>query len=337
MYIYLFDRPDRLGSQIVCYISQILFADKYNLIIKLKKDKEKYYGFSKFQFEHQRERDKYGCNISIFVKILFEYIDIHNRKLKERNIDDNIEYILNDKLIQDNYIKNQCIKCGKCFKKDHYFQAHLKVCKVYGVLGMDLLRLCSYVLRNIEQDIFSYFKSKIFKHIKVSFKNLTSEYKIPFDVNKTILVHLRLEDKSNSHDYHGKKRCEYYKKKIHNNEDCFTEYYHLDNTQSPLSKNKIDDVLNLAKKEFNDYKIILLTAPGSDTSEYSYDVIKNEDENLDLYLLTMCKVVVLSRSNFAVSSLFFSDKKKVYCPLWGYFTCYGLDTKYDKNNFFYFY
>ena len=37
MYIYLFDRPDRLGSQIVCYVSQILFADKYNLIIKLKK------------------------------------------------------------------------------------------------------------------------------------------------------------------------------------------------------------------------------------------------------------------------------------------------------------
>ena len=51
----------------------------------------------------------------------------------------------------------------------------------------------------------------------------------------------------------------------------------------------------------------------------------------------MCKVVVLSRSNFAVSSLFFSDKKKVYCPLWGHFTSYGLDTKYDKNDFFYFY
>ena len=39
MYIYLFDRPDRLGSQIISYIAQILLANKYNLIIKFKKEK----------------------------------------------------------------------------------------------------------------------------------------------------------------------------------------------------------------------------------------------------------------------------------------------------------
>jgi len=47
----------------------------------------------------------------------------------------------------------------------------------------------------------------------------------------------------------------------------------------------------------------------------------------------MCKVTILSRSNFALSSLFYNDDKiKTYIPLWGHAVCYGLDTIYDKTD-----
>jgi hypothetical protein len=108
----------------------------------------------------------------------------------------------------------------------------------------------------------------------------------------------------------------------------------------------MDNVINKAKNEFTDFKVILITSPKSDPSflNYDYEIIKSDDENLDLYYLTMCKVVILSRSTFALSSLFFNkDKIKSYIPLWGHFVCCGLNTIYDKLDnskieyFFYYY
>ena len=52
----------------------------------------------------------------------------------------------------------------------------------------------------------------------------------------------------------------------------------------------------------------------------------------------MCDVVILSKSYYALSSLFYKNKMQAYIPLFGFFTCLGLDTIYDKNNnFTYFY
>ena len=92
----------------------------------------------------------------------------------------------------------------------------------------------------------------------------------------------------------------------------------------------------------------------SDTSfldDLNYPIIKSEDESLDLYYLSICRVTILSRSTYALSSLFFSLpteignhsltlEEKTYIPLWGHMTCLGLDTKYDKTEkrrFSYFY
>ena len=149
------------------------------------------------------------------------------------------------------------------------------------------------------------------------------------------MVHLRLDDVANRPDYDGSICSNYYKNKIKNNENCVCEFYHAINNQAPLSKQKMDYIINKAKNEFIDYKVILITSPTSDTSflDYNYEVIKSNDENLDLFLLTMCKVVILSRSTFALSSMFFNDNKiKSYIPLWGQFVCTGLDTIYDKND-----
>ncbi len=47
----------------------------------------------------------------------------------------------------------------------------------------------------------------------------------------------------------------------------------------------------------------------------------------------MIKYNILSKSTYALSSMFFNDKKvKTYIPLWGHFVCCGLDTIYDKND-----
>ena len=72
MYIILFDRVDRLGTHITIYLSQILYAHNNNMIIKLNKPKEDY------RYYH-----------SVFVKILFDYIDIYNNKLYQ-NINNTI-------------------------------------------------------------------------------------------------------------------------------------------------------------------------------------------------------------------------------------------------------
>jgi hypothetical protein len=160
--------------------------------------------------------------------------------------------------------------------------------------------------------------------------------KIPFDVDKTILVHLRLDDVADRPDYDGSLCSDYYKNKIRNHEECVLELYRNGNHQAPLSKQKLEGIIQKAQQEFRDYKVVFITSPTSDTSSYlKYDdeVIRSHDENLDLYFLTMCKVVILSRSTFALSSMFFNKNKvKTYIPLWGHFVCCGLDTVYDRTD-----
>ena len=196
----------------------------------------------------------------------------------------------------------------------------------------DFITITSNTLKSIKLDFISYFHNYIFKHIETDFLNLTNNCYIPFDVDKTILVHLRLDDVSCRSDYNGFECSEYYKNKILNNEPCYREFDDRINNQAPLSKDKLINIINKAKEKYNEYKIILLTSPCSDTSFLDYEVIKNHDENLDLFLLTSCNVTILSRSTYALSSLFFNNlnKKYAYIPLWGHFVCCGLDTIYDK-------
>ncbi len=69
-----------------------------------------------------------------------------------------------------------------------------------------------------------------------------------------------------------------------------------------------------------------------------YEIISNSDVDKDLFVLCNSKRSILSRSMYALTSLFFS-KPKEYChlPSWGFFVVCGLNTKYDNNNFKYIY
>ena len=247
MFIYLFDRGDRLGANISNYLAQIFICHKNNYIIKFRDNSKENYRYSN----------------SIFIKAIFNYIDKYNEELYKKNIRDDEERVLNDQ--------------------------------------WDLLYTTSFALQEIKKDYISYFYDHIYDFVKNDFDQLTNHYNIPFDVNKTILVHLRLDDTANWNDYDGSICSDYHRNRISNNECCHTDWDHLskktDNVQAPFSKEKIEAIINKAKEKFDGYKVILLTSPKSDTSFLDYEVIKNEDENMDLFLLTLCNVVILSRSN----------------------------------------
>ena len=250
---------------------------------------------NKYYIKFSKEKQKYSFYNSIFVKTLFNYIEKFNEELPK-------DYITN----------NEC----------------------YFTNITDYITTTSDILKNIKFDYITFFYNNIYNDIKYDFFNFSLLNTIPFDINKTILVHLRLDDVTHRPDYDGSICSNYYKNKIKNNENCFVEFYDTINNQAPLSKTKLENIINKAKNEFMGYKVILISSPNSDTSFLDYEVIKSNDENLDLYFLTMCKVVILSRSTFAFSSMFFNNNKiKTYIPLWGHFVCCGLDTIYDKNDF----
>lgn len=281
MYLVLFDRGDRLGANITNYLAQILFAHKNKIIIKYRNN----------------SKEDYRYYNSIFIKILFNYIDEYNKILFSQEIKDDILF-------------------------------------EFTSVGDYFLNI-SFTLKDIKSDYVSYFQKHIYDHIKLDILNIKNIYNnIPFDINKTILVHLRLDDTSNWPDYDGSICSNYYKEKITNNEICYhTNDGFRNNCQAPLSKFKIENMINKLKEKYTDYEVILLTSPNSDTSCFDYKVIKNNDESYDLYLLTLCKVVVLSRSTFSLSSLFFTnDKDKICIPLWGHTAILGFDTIYDNND-----
>jgi hypothetical protein len=280
MYIVLFDRGDRLGANLSNYLAQILYAHKNKLFIKFKNN----------------SKDGYRFGHSIFVKILFNYIDKYNEQLSCQEIEDDILFEFEN--------------------------------------NTDFVYMLTVTLRDIQNDFINYFNTFIYDEIKSDILEIRNVYsQVPFDVNKTILVHLRLDDTVHWKDYDGSICSNYYKNKIKNREDCYYVNYLGGNSQAPISNERIQCVIDKAMLKFTDYKVLLITSPISDTSFFNYDVIKSHDESYDLYLLSLCKVVILSRSTYSISSLFFNNEKDmVYLPLWGHAVSYGFDTIYDNND-----
>ena len=172
--------------------------------------------------------------------------------------------------------------------------------------------------------------------------SINSNFKIPFDTENSIVVHLRLDDQWWESDYDGKICSNHYTNLINNDEECFftngpNNYY---NKQNPLSSEKIKEQLNILLEQFPESKIIIIASPLTKIPElnFKYDMlIQNEDYNYDLFLLSQSKKIILSRSNFALISLFFGEQTHIHMPLWGHFACAGFGTKYDNCKFNYFY
>jgi hypothetical protein len=97
-------------------------------------------------------------------------------------------------------------------------------------------------------------------------------------------------------------------------------------------------MINDAKNIYPNNKLYMVTSPISNTDFNKYEIISNLDVDKDLFILCNSEKSILSRSLFALSSLFFSKPKRYcYLPSWGYFVTCGLNTKYDNNHFKYIY
>jgi hypothetical protein len=244
-------------------------------------------------------------NNTIFLKTLFDIVDLHNSKF---------------------------------ISEDFTQEVDLTAPTHYTVWSKTLL--------NLETDFFTYFKENVYSNkFREKFMEYgkSMNYDIPFDPKKTILVHLRLEDVKGRPDYDGSFCANYFKNHIENgfipDVDFDTEFrnkYPDHNSQSPLPPERIKKIIDDVLKYKPNHEVIIVTNPGEYVDELPYRYISNDDPCYDLFLLCNSETLILSRSNFALSSLFFGIANDAYLPLWGQMTCFGLYTKYDKTNFKYF-
>jgi hypothetical protein len=208
---------------------------------------------------------------------------------------------------------------------------------LYDFNKYDIQLFCGHVTQTIKCDLITYFHKHIYNDL--DFKQLNDFYHdVNYDFNNSIFCHLRLDDVSHKKDYDGSICSRYYKILIENNKPCVNKFYEYVNNHSPLSKEKIITMINDVKNIYFDNKIYMVSSPTSDIDSKEYEIISNSDVDKDLFILCNSKRSLLSRSLFALSSLFFS-KPKEYCylPSWGFFVVCGLNTKYDNNNFKYIY
>ena len=288
MYIQLFDRSDRLGSNIMNYIAQVIYAIENKLYICYNKDALNY-------------------NNSLFVISIFQYIDIHNASLPNEDFSNQVDLTTT---------------------RD-----------TWG--NTDFCYTMSRTVKCINQDLISYIHTKT--PIRTLFRELsvTKQYVLPFDPKRTILVHLRIDDVRDRVDYDGNICASYYRNKLIHNKDC------LDNApqkalnmtinwQAPLGLDKLQKQIDIAKATYPTHTVKLISMPNTQI-QLPYPLIASDDPNYDLYLLTQCDVVILSRSTYAFSAAVFGDHTTVYMPMWGHFVCCGLDSQYDKKRYHYFY
>lgn len=191
------------------------------------------------------------------------------------------------------------------------------------------------VTRLIQADYVSWFRH-LFGVTDLS-KLARPDYTIPFDARKTILVHLRLDDVANLPEYDGTRSSEYYRNVI----NTTTEIIHvnskeLPNHQSPLHTDTLIQRINLVKESYPHHEVILITSPNSIVKDLPYRVIQSPDENHDLFLLSACDVIILSRSTFSLASLFFGNHAEIHMPLIGFLVVFGHSTLYDKSKIVYF-
>ena len=217
--------------------------------------------------------------------------------------------------------------------------------EIVDIKTMDFFIMMSRTLLNIKCDMFTYFKKHMFDSIKDNFlkKSIEKQYHIPFNPHKTILVHLRLDDCRYSSDYDGR-ICSYVFQTSINNDIIADNNLHNNltnkircNGQAPINFNRIQEQIDKALLKYPDYEVIIITNPGENLNNIPYRKIQNYDESYDLFLLCNSDVLIMSRSTYSLCPLFFGIVKDAYIPLWGHLPCFGLYTKYDHNNFNYFY
>ena len=281
--------------------------------------------------------DRLGCNLIIYIaQIIYAhyhgyYIKILDNKYNYPKYPNSQYYkILLNYINNVLNIKNDTQNCYHLGYDDEI---------LYDFDKYDIQYFCGYVVQSIKCDLLSYFHKHIYNDL--DFKDLNhcySDVLTTYNFNDSIFCHLRLDDVSHKTDYDGSICSRYYKLLIENDKPCPNKFYEYINNHSPLSDEKINTMINDANNIYQNNKLYMVTSPISNTDFDQYEIISNSDVDKDLFILCNSQRSILSRSMYALTSLFFS-KPKEYCylPSWGFFVTCGLNTKYDNNNFKYIY
>lgn len=304
--IYLYSRGDRLGSHLIQYISLIIYAFYNNLYIVYEAKKVNYNN------EYEYEGKKYQK--SFIVEGLLVWIDNYNKRFP---------------------VKDYKSKYENLNVMEYLLEFEIRFNRFLYFYSCDLLIITTQVLYNIKTDLISYFRKYLNESIRLCIDSkIPSDFSIPFDTKKSILVHLRMGDVKDRQDYNGQICSNYYTDRINRDEQIIQGIRNLGycNMQTPLARHKIDLAINQAKKKYPEHEIIIVTQPGNYEINYPYRCIRSNNENYDLYLLCNTDVLILSRSTFTLSSVFLGKVNEVWCPLWGHFVTTGLNTKYDNLN-----
>jgi len=274
--------------------------------------------------------DRLGCNLICYIaQIIYAHYHGYNIKIMDNKLNyckyPNSKYYI----ILLNYINNVLNIKNKTMDEEI----------LYDFNKYDVQLFCGCVTQSIKCDLLSYFHTHIyndldFEEINIFYYNVLTTY----NFNNSIFCHLRLDDVAHKTDYDGSICSRYYKLLIENDKQCDNKFYDYVNNHAPLSKDKIILMIDDSKNTFPNDNIYMVTSPISDSNFKEYKIISNVDVDKDLFILCNSKKSILSRSMFALTSLFFSSKKEYcYLPSWGFFVTCGLNTKYDKNAFKYIY
>ena len=281
--------------------------------------------------------DRLGCNLIIYIAQII-YAHYHGYYIKF--IDNEYNYpkypnsryyvILKDYITYVLNINNDTQHCNHLGHDDEI---------LYDFNKYDIQLFCGFVTQTIKCDLLSYFHKYIYDDL--DFKEINEFYNevlMTYNFNDSIFCHLRLDDVSHKTDYDGSICSRYYKLLLENEKPTPNKFYEYVNNHSPLSNEKINMMINGAKNIYPNNKLYMVSSPISETGFNEYEIISNADVDKDLFILCNSKRSILSRSMYALTSLFFS-KPKEYCylPSWGFFVVCGLNTKYDNNNFKYIY
>lgn len=208
------------------------------------------------------------------------------------------------------------------------------------------------VCKTIKCDLVSYFKKHLYSPMREILDTLIIKKEYAFsgtEFNKTIAVHLRLDDVSSRQDYNGMISTEYYRDKINAGNinidlederryferrgiaiDGWGRHYNTHDCQAPIAEKRIQEFINKAKSKYPEHQVVIVASPIGKI-ELPYPTIRNKDTDMDLTFLCNCDVVICSRSLYCFSALYLGKAREVFLPMWGHVAGTGLMSKYDKN------
>ena len=246
---------------------------------------------NKYKIRFIKSKQDYSYYNSIFVESLLDFVEDYN-EIHFGNITGDENIIMHDTDYFTNVIRS--IKNIKC----------------------DFVTACK------EWVFTQHFKNKLNKRAE------TRNYVIPYDTEKTIVVHLRLDDKQNT--YVSNESRTNHSNDFRNVIDNDINYTYMTYSgQSAIKEDEVMKTIHKALDVYKDYEVIIIT---NGTHNLPYRTIQSDDESYDLFLLCHSTILIGSMSTFSFVSVIFGNHKYVYYPLWEHAVCFGLTTKYDKTS-----